>query len=321
MAVLDFTEIAQATGGADRDEFELFSRDLLQLIGFEVVQGPDRGPDGGRDLIVLESRTGITGETAVRWLVSCKHKAHSGASVTPGDEPDIHDRIATHECDGFLAVYSTLPSSGLAGKLNARRLGFETEVLDKARIEGILLSSPEGVLLARRYFPKSVGVWEKESPMPATLYKEPIDLRCCICGKSLLWPEPTGNVVIAHGGEPWNPENPRTTEAIYWCCKDRCDDTVTRRIRAEGLSDAWFDLPDIAVPSLFLKHILSTFRMIGEGEKYSPEALNSHETLVLNMFPLVSRHLTSEERQRISHLGLLPAYLGGLGLDDLDAEA
>jgi hypothetical protein len=53
-------------------------------------------------LIVEEIRTGIAGETSLKWLVSCKHNAHSGISVKPEDERDIHDRVRTHKCQGFL---------------------------------------------------------------------------------------------------------------------------------------------------------------------------------------------------------------------------
>jgi len=86
MPVIDFKEIAVATSGAQRDQFELFAREFLDGQGFKIVIGPDRGPDAGRDLVVEEIRTGIAGETRLKWLVSCKHKAHSGASVTPEDE-------------------------------------------------------------------------------------------------------------------------------------------------------------------------------------------------------------------------------------------
>ena len=51
MPALDFQEIATAQSGADRDQFELFARDFLEAEGFEIVRGPDRGPDAGRDLI------------------------------------------------------------------------------------------------------------------------------------------------------------------------------------------------------------------------------------------------------------------------------
>ena len=153
MPALDFKEIPIPTVGAARDQFELFAREFLEFVGFKVMVGPDRGPDGGRDLIVQEARTGIAGETLVKWLVSCKHKAHSGVSVTPEDEADIHDRVRTHGCNGFLGFYSTIPSSGLATKLNAPTLPFEVQVYDPEKIERHLLASSAGSALAKRFFP------------------------------------------------------------------------------------------------------------------------------------------------------------------------
>ncbi|PTS81233.1 hypothetical protein DBR17_09895 [Sphingomonas sp. HMWF008] len=93
MAALDFTEIAPAQSGPGRDGFELFARELLLAEGFRIVEQPDRGADGGRDMIVEEERLGPGGANIIRWLVSCKHKAHSGTSVTPGDEQNVRDRL------------------------------------------------------------------------------------------------------------------------------------------------------------------------------------------------------------------------------------
>ena len=36
--------------------------------------------------MIEKRRTGSLGNTLVRWLVSCKHKAHSGKSVVENDE-------------------------------------------------------------------------------------------------------------------------------------------------------------------------------------------------------------------------------------------
>ena len=61
MPSLDFTELAIATAGPQRDLFELFARDFLEYAGFRILVGPDRGADAGRDLVVEETRTGPVG--------------------------------------------------------------------------------------------------------------------------------------------------------------------------------------------------------------------------------------------------------------------
>lgn len=75
MAIIDFKEIPQANiANGEQDCFELFAREFFDALGFSVIEDPDRGQDGGRDLIISEKRTGIIGDSEVRWLVSCKHK-------------------------------------------------------------------------------------------------------------------------------------------------------------------------------------------------------------------------------------------------------
>jgi hypothetical protein len=207
MAAFDFKEIPTAASGAARDQFELFARDFLELLGMKTIIGPDRGPDAGRDLVMEERRVGVAGETRVRWLVSCKHKAHSGASVTPDDESDIHDRVKTHGCRGFLGFYSTVRSSGLATKLTAPDLRFEVETYDQAKIEKQLLAMAAGVALAKRYFPISIAAWVKEHPTPAKIFREEPDLLCMACRKDLMLPKPSGIVVVWEGG--------RKTEHVY----------------------------------------------------------------------------------------------------------
>src|SRR3972149_1526333 len=106
MPIIDFCEIPlgnKSTGM--QDTFELFARDFLEYMGYIIVQGPDRGADGGKDIIVKEIRKGIGGESEIKWLVSCKHKAHSGRSVGTADEIDIPGRVASNGCQGFIGFY------------------------------------------------------------------------------------------------------------------------------------------------------------------------------------------------------------------------
>lgn len=118
MAILDFKEIPEANKATGiQDTFELFARDFFDYLPYKSIGEPDRGADAGKDILVEETRTGVGGETKIKWLISCKHKAHSGKSVTPSDEGDIRDRVEANDCQGFIGFYSTLPSSGLNRKL------------------------------------------------------------------------------------------------------------------------------------------------------------------------------------------------------------
>lgn len=173
MPALNFREIAPANEGPNRDQFEQFAREFLLAEGFEVLEGPDRGPDGGRDLIVREVRQGPGGINEVRWLVSCKHKAHSGSAVGQSEEINIRDRLEQHRCDGFIAFYSALASSTLAGQLRSLSPRYSVIIFDNERIEAKLLDSPRGRSIAVRFMPISFQRWViasqyAASPSPPT---------------------------------------------------------------------------------------------------------------------------------------------------------
>lgn len=317
MPALDFTEIAAATAGLGRDKFELFARDVLKFLGYEVLEGPDRGADGGRDLIVEERRTGVGGETRVRWLVSCKHKAHSGASVNPGDELDIQDRLNAHQCDGFLGFYSTVPSTGLSGKLSGARGKFEHQIFDPENIEHVVLGSVEGVRLAKRYFPKSMVAWQASSRKPAKIFSEPMELRCDHCEKNLLEPEPHGIISFWH---PYADDDlfcSDRTEQIYFSCKGNCDRSLRDVFRPQKMVDGWRDISDLAIPTIYLQCVMSILNKLHGKHQYSAQAFEKMKDLLVGLFPLICRHLSEDDVEKISTLQEMPNFLGGLGSSDL----
>ena len=312
MPILDFREIPTAAAGAARDLFELFAREFLELMGFRTIVGPDRGADGRRDLIVEELRTGIAGETRIRWLVSCKHKAHTGASVLPGDEPDIHDRVKTHGCDGFMGFYSTVPSMGLATKLNAAGPSFEVRTYDTEKIETELLRSPAGRSLVKRFFPMSWAKWNREHPKPAELlFSDQPTLSCAYCQKRLLQPTVHGNVVIwtkysEHGG----PRKERT-EHVYWCCQGACEEALCVQYRKADLDDGWVELSELINPMGFIRCVVACLNQFNSGMTYSATALKDLKALLISIFPLVCRDVTEAEKEQIKWLMLFPSDFGG----------
>ncbi len=304
--IIDFKEIPQAnTGGGFQDTFELFSRDFLEDLGFEILQHPDRGADGKKDLIVGETRNGVGGKTTLRWLVSCKHYAHSGKSVSDTDEPDITDRVAAHKCHGFIGVYSTLPATSLGGKLNGYSDKIEHQIYDKERIEKHLLNHPLGIKLARRYFPLSIEKYVSEHPKPAKIFSDEPHLNCEYCGKDLLEtkfglfavlkeevPDETGELGFKYS----------EVKDIYICCKGDCDNRLEAQYRKKGLWEAgWEDINDLMIPTIFLRHIIAFINNVKDGE-FSKEAINKMKHLYINIFPNISRHLTEDEKERVSTL-------------------
>ena len=51
--MIDFKEIP-----ADGEVWEMFARDFLAETGFQIETPPDRGADGGKDLLVTERLVG-----------------------------------------------------------------------------------------------------------------------------------------------------------------------------------------------------------------------------------------------------------------------
>jgi lysophospholipid acyltransferase (LPLAT)-like uncharacterized protein len=88
----------------DAKRWEFFAEDVLWHIGFEIIEGPSEGVDGGMDLIVKKGQT--------TYLVSCKHYIKSGKSIGTTIENNITDRVFENECTGFIAFYSTQATTG-----------------------------------------------------------------------------------------------------------------------------------------------------------------------------------------------------------------
>lgn len=308
MAALDFKEIAQANlGSGSQDSFELFARDFLDFLGYRIVLDPSRGADGGKDVVVEEKRIGIGGETIVRWLVSCKHNAHSGSSVSPAQEANIRDRVDANGCAGFIGVYSTLPSSGLNAALVGLQSKIETQVFDCEKIEGKLLGNANGLHLAKRYFPESVSKWIIQHPKAANVFSTSPSLKCKNCGKELL-SIPASGIVVA-----WIDYAKKRTEEFYWCCKGYCDQHLSGQRVNLALSDEWEDIPDVAIPLVFARWMMSPLNELRSGHQYSDEAFDALKQFVLSVYPFVAREATDEESKRIKGLSMIPAAFGGLG--------
>jgi hypothetical protein len=157
MKILDLTEIPESNkSGKDQDKFELFAEEFLSKIGFKIIIGPGRGADKGRDLIVEEKAK----KESIRWLVSCKHFAHSGRSVGTSIEMDLRDRVENAECHGFLGFYSTTPTSPLIDKLEDSKEKFIYRFIKSSNISDFLVSSARLRNTFLAWFPESYQRFE-----------------------------------------------------------------------------------------------------------------------------------------------------------------
>jgi hypothetical protein len=300
VAVLDFKEIPEAhVANGLQDTFELFAREFLKFSGYKIITDPDRGADGGVDLVVEESRTGVGGETKILWLVSCKHKAHSGNSVNTGDDPNIRDRVEANSCHGFIGFYSSIASAGLAGVLDGLRGKIEYQIFDREKIEGHLLHSARGLEIAERFFPNSLASWKTENPQPAKIFAEKPSLQCKVCHKELLEQDDHGVITTWQKMTAHGVDDAKHFEHVFWTCRGRCDQVLTEYMRGEDptLIDGWEDISDVLMPTIYIKWVMTVMNEIRAGDTYSDEAFDSMKTFLLKTFPYISRHLTEDEKK------------------------
>lgn len=149
---IDFRELP-----ADGNDFELLVRELLYSKGLEVYWS-GKGADGGKDLLCVEKQPSCVKGSSRRWLVQCKHNAHSGRAVGPADLESIVDACAEHNASGYLLACSTYPSSALVRRLEEieNSKGILTQFWDFRTLERELLQ-PENWGTASMFFPRSLS--------------------------------------------------------------------------------------------------------------------------------------------------------------------
>lgn len=305
--ILDFKEIPRANSATgEQDTFEMFARDFFEELGFKVIVGPDRGPDGGRDLIIEEERVGILGNDNVRWLVSCKHKAHSGKSVTDADDYNINDRMKSNKADGFIGFYSTLPSSGLQG-LVRNGIGEQVKFFDREVIEKIIIEKNMKFLM-RRYFPNSLKKYEAQAHTISNFLDEYVPLECENCGKDLLEKEIQGLNIIVFLGKCKN--NIEYIEDIYWSCKGNCDDIARGNGEKEGIYDlGWEDISDLIIPTRFIEWLCAILNGMQDGSTvYSDEAFEKLKYFIIAISQLILKDTTEEKKERIRFLNSIFSF-------------
>ena len=309
MSLLDFKEIPVAnTGNGDQDAFELFAIEFFsEIMHFDIISEPNRGADGGKDLIAIEHQIGALSINDTKWLISCKHKAHSGHAVNTSDEENILDRIRQHKASGFIGFYSTLPSSSLNDRLDSFRSEYKIEVFNHERIETELIKAKRNDII-QRFFPESYkkALAKKQKNEPSIIFDKYEPLQCEFCGKDLLKEhlhDQKAIVVLI--------ENADTGEYVdaYACCKGHCDKTLLAKKRPIGFLDSWEDISDWVIPQIYVKKQMSLLNQLYSGTKYSEIAFKKIKYIVLKLSQYVLREVDDEQKQRLLKLAELPEWI------------
>ncbi|MBC8064553.1 MAG: restriction endonuclease [Chlorobia bacterium] len=292
---LDFKEIPH-----DGDQFELFCRDFLSEYGLYIETPPNRGADGGKDMLVIERRTGSIANTEFRWLVSCKHFAASDRSVGPADEINIVERVSGFEADGFLGFYSTIPSAGLISELDRlanKKLISEYRIFDHRIIESILIANSRNLLMAR-YLPTSFGATRPLS----TLWGKVIDLRCHVCGRDLLDIDfiDSQMAMIVYASKLDDDKSEKIFE-VKTVCKGECDQIYEGRLGAREAYTSWMDIHRVCMPSFFADYVRNVMLAIQEG-RYEIQAVEQLGEIVRALAQRVMRIPTAKEKAEYKDL-------------------
>jgi hypothetical protein len=307
--MIDFTEIQ------DGETWELFARDFLSELGFFIETSPDRGADAGKDLLVSERLKGNLGLYDFRWLVSCKNFAVSGKSVNEDDEKNIIERIESFEADGFIGIYSTVPSSGLNTRLKNLRDKLKIKdfrIFDGKLIENHLIRVGFSTLLLR-YLPES---YSKIRPL-ALVAREYLPLECKVCRKDLLralYEEEYSGIIVfasemAIGENEESVYHPKEYTDIYFVCKGEHDRQIIQYFKKQGKITSWDDLSDLAIPLNFVKFIMSQLNRLREGTvKYSDEAFDQLKNFVIAMSQKVLRETNVNEIIRVNTIRMFDGF-------------
>lgn len=149
--MIDYCELPK-----DGVRFEQLVRELLIREDFDV-RWTGVGPDGGRDLLLVESTAGPLAPFERTWIVSCKHFAHSGGSVGVNDlDRSVIDSCKAVGASGFLLACSTQASSALLTRFREieQSSGITCRTWDGVEIEKRLMK-PRTFSLIHIFFPKS----------------------------------------------------------------------------------------------------------------------------------------------------------------------
>lgn len=150
--MLDFKEL-----DVSGNDFEILIRELLYNMGLEVYWS-GKGADGGKDLLCIEKPLSNFKTVEKRWVVQCKHNAHSRKSVSLNDLEDIVGVCDEHNATGYMLACSTYPSSALVKRFEQiqNNKNITTAFWDYRTIERELLK-PGNWNLVNMFFPKSMN--------------------------------------------------------------------------------------------------------------------------------------------------------------------
>ncbi len=121
----------------------------------------------------------------------------------------------------------------------------------------------------------------------------------------LLDPQPQGIIVL---GDRLKADGGSVIADVYWCTNGQADRARETRFVNRGLMTSWEDIPDVVIPLLYLRWVMTIINQMEHGG-VSAAAIGKLRTFLLALFPYVAREMTSREKERLKDLFLIPSAL------------
>ncbi len=158
------------------EQWEFFAQDFFGWLEYRLISGVSRGPDGGKDLIILDKNNR-------RCLVSCKHYLNSGQAVGLSDEDQLVERLAQHNCQVYIGFYSTSISASLQSRFEQIAINpmfsYQFNIYDYSTICSLVGQMPINIL--QKYGPPTLVGFVPH--VPAEVYQP---LPCMNCKVDIL---------------------------------------------------------------------------------------------------------------------------------------
>lgn len=134
----------------------------------------------------------------------------------------------------------------------------------------------------------------------SNVYCDEKEVKCCVCGKTLVNDIAGSMINIIQDSES------QKIIAIKPCCKGKCDQAISSAL-GKNETTGWKEFRTFTNPHLYLKHIMSVINNMFEGQVFAnEEAFEEYKSLVIAMYPYVTRNLSEEEVQTAIMENMIP---------------
>ncbi len=125
----------------------------------------------------------------------------------------------------------------------------------------------------------------------SNVYSNPNSIKCGVCGKELMDNPSMSMINIIE-----NMKTDKITKVIP-CCKGVCDRKVQMAIKEDEVS-GWKDITEFSNPYLYITNVMAVLNNMYDGKGFeNKEAFEDYKSLLVKMYPYITRDMTEEELQ------------------------